>query len=49
MKIPTWLISTTVYVVGGLLMFIIMFGAPDIFSADDPCWYAEGISCEESL
>ena len=48
MRIPDWLITTTVYVVGGLILFFMLFGAPDLFS-EDPCWYTEGIPCEESL
>ena len=43
------LISGAVYIIGIGAIGLLMFGVPDLSSAEDPCWYTEGIPCEESL
>ena len=43
------LISGAVYIIGIGAIGLLMFGVPDLSSAEDPCWYTEGIKCEESL
>lgn len=48
-KLKDTLIIGAVYVLGIGSLALILFGAPDLSSAEDPCWYTEGITCEESL
>ena len=48
-KIKDTLITGAVYVIGIGIIGLIMFGVPDLSSAEDPCWYVEGIPCEDSL
>ena len=43
------LISGAVYIIGIGAIGLLMFGVPDLSSAEDPCWYTEGIKCEDSL
>ena len=48
-KIKSALITGAIYVIGIVAIGLLMFGVPDLSSAEDPCWYTEGIPCEESL
>ena len=48
-KIKDALITGAVYVIGIGIIGLIMFGVPDLSSAEDPCWYTEGNKCEDSL
>ena len=48
-KIKSALITGAVYVIGIGIIGLIMFGVPDLSSAENPCWYTEGIKCEDSL
>ena len=48
-KLKDTLIIGAVYVLGIGALALMLFGVPDLSSAEDPCWYAEGIKCEESL
>ena len=48
-KLKDTLIIGTVYIVGIGALALMLFGVPDLSSAEDPCWYTEGIPCEESL
>ena len=48
-KIKGALINGAIYVIGIGAIGLLMFGVPDLSSAEDPCWYTEGIKCEDSL
>ena len=48
-KLKDKLIIGAVYIIGIGAMALMLFGVPDLSSAEDPCWYAEGIPCEQSL
>ena len=48
-KLKDTLIIGAVYVLGIGALALMLFGVPDLSSAEDPCWYTEGIKCEESL
>ena len=48
-KIKDTLITGSVYIIGIVIFYFLMFGFPSFAHAEDPCWYTEGIPCEESL